>query len=201
MKALQDAAWVNSTHQNRHIIDIKVMNGAHTARSAMALVPVAMPDLERCFVYGSYSEKMDEFAGLSLFYDTLDPKRAQNAVNVFDGGSQTDRRTSIWYVVWSPETIYFASSDEGIALVVADWRYASRVANIDPEAIGAEDLDRLITRAICAAPGGYFAGHRGVLYMSEQIRARLPEKLRPADMPETFIRTLPCIRSDEARVV
>jgi hypothetical protein len=86
--------------------------------------------------YGSMQRDPKEFMGLSEYYGSTDPQRAQNAANVIDAGGTGG--ASIWFVVWSPDATFMAYHMDNArriaaAVVPIDWRYVVRIANIDPE--------------------------------------------------------------------
>lgn len=114
--------------------------------------------------YGNTQVNPERFLGLAPRFSSLSAPNARNIVNA--GGSSA--RTSIWMVVWGPDTVHMAypkgsttvglqHEDQGLidvvdanggrrpayvtrftwkaGLVLKDWRYVVRIANIDSSAL------------------------------------------------------------------
>lgn len=103
------------------------------------------------------------FSGLSQFYNKLDRSIAESYGNVIDAGGEGNNLTSAWLIVWGDLTLSLAyrsghlglervyqgkrrviDDDRGfdanvsdydwiVGLMLRDWRYVVRVANIDVE--------------------------------------------------------------------
>jgi hypothetical protein len=157
--------------------------------------------------YGNEGSEPEAFTGLTPRYNSLS---AGNAENIIDAtGSGTDN-SSIWLVVWGPNTIHGIvpkGSNAGLqhqdlgevtienvdgaggrmqayrdhfrwdmGLVVRDWRYAVRIANIDKgdltkNAATGADLTDLMVRAIELIPN--LNAGRPVFYVPRNIRSFL----------------------------
>src|ERR1700688_2851019 len=111
-------------------------------------------DLIRMMFYGdpSWHKTVNDFMGLSKFYNSIDPTKAQNAVNVVDGGGK-ESLSSIYLVDWSENNAFMAYQvdDAGelhAALVPKDWRYIVRVANVDENT----DKPMAMTKALLSLP-------------------------------------------------
>ena len=156
---------------------------------------------------GNEASAPEEFTGFGPRFNSLS---AGNAENIIDAqGSSTDN-SSIWLVVWGPNTVHgivpkgsragIQVTDKGqvtvesidgaggrmeayrthyrwdMGLVVRDWRYVVRIANIDKSdltknaATGA-DLTDLMVRAIELIPN--LNAGRPVFYVPRNIRSFL----------------------------
>lgn len=139
--------WVKANTPFSHISVIR-MAGGKTFRIRHNLAFTAAVDLAEDIVYG----ESPSLVGLAAHYNTADATKAQNAVNVLCG-TATSHRTSIWAVGWGAMSLHMVSPD-GLApsqggpagLVVKDWRYASRAANLRTADLSARLLDRILDR-------------------------------------------------------
>lgn len=109
-------------------------------------------DLIRMMFHGDQWKRPKDFTGLETFYGSLDLSKAQNAVNVMDGGGK-ENLESIYLVKWSEETAFMAyqvdeSGELYAALVPKDWRYIVRVANVDENT----DKPMAMTKALLRLP-------------------------------------------------
>lgn len=109
-------------------------------------------DLIRMLFHGDQYRRPEDFTGLASFYGSLDPSKAQNAVNIVDGGGK-ENLESIYLINWSEETAFMAYQvDEAgelhAALVSKDWRYIVRVANVDENT----DKPMAMTQALLRLP-------------------------------------------------
>lgn len=149
------------------------------------------------------------FTGLSQRYSD---KMAANGRNILDGKGTGADNTSIWLVVWSPNTLHMiypkgftaglAQEDLGrqtvndsnghpyealsskfmwkTGLVVRDWRYAVRIANIKTadlkkDASAGADLIDLMTEALEMIPN--INAGRAVFYCNREIRSFLRRQI------------------------
>lgn len=62
--------------------------------------------MAQTLVYGNTSVNPERFMGLSPRYSTVSTANAQTANNVIDGGGTGSTNTSIWLVVWGPNSIH-----------------------------------------------------------------------------------------------
>lgn len=157
-----------------------------------------MADLVRMLFTGNPWRKPQDFMGLEQYYNALDPKIAQNAVNVIDGGGRygplryaiKDNLTSIYLVNWSAETAYIAyhvdqDGELFAGIVPHDWRYISRACNLDENS----DLQTILARMLLQLPRIDEA--TTVFYMNRRITSLLyPDttKQSAATMPECKFR-------------
>jgi len=202
--------------------------------------------------YGNEGTEPEAFTGLSPRYNSLS---ATNAENIIDAGGQGTDNSSIWLVVWGPNTIHgivpkgsntgLKMEDKGqvtienvdgaggrmeayrthyrwdMGLVVRDWRYAVRIANIDKSdlvktaATGA-DLTDLMVQAIEMIPN--LNAGRAVFYVPRRIASFLRRQQTNKTVNATLsvenmagkhvttfdgipVRRVDRLASDEARVI
>lgn len=161
--------------------------------------------------YGDESTASEEFTGLAPRFNSLSAPNADNIINA--GGVGADN-TSIWLVVWGPQTVFcvypkgskagLQINDKGqvtienidglggrmegyrthyrwdAGLVVRDWRYIVRIANIDvsdltKNAATGADLTDLMTQAVELLPS--LSLGRPVFYVNRRIRSFLRRQI------------------------
>ena len=120
---------------------------------AFILAPTALDDVCKTIFHGDEWTR-SEFVGLAQLYSTADCRAARSALNVIDCGGDSRHLTSIYLVAWGERKVYLAghpgdSSD--LALVVEDWRYVVRIANIDLDC-GEPNLTNEMMRAVLRLP-------------------------------------------------
>ena len=119
------------------------------------LYPTPMDDVCKVLFHGNpVSSNGRDFIGLSALFGTANHSLAQSAKNVIDDGGDSHHLTSIYLVAWGEHKAYLAghagdSSD--IALVVEDYRYVVRIANIDLDC-GEPNLTNQMMRALLRLP-------------------------------------------------
>ena len=198
---MSDAPWFKANERNCHRFQVRHRSGVSDCVDVMAWV--TRRDLDRQLFYGNPIVTPGEMTGLSVRFDTLDCAQAQSAACVIDAGGLGPDLTSGWVIVWGPRSIYMVTPDglppaagiSEIALVVADWRYAVRVANIAPDA----DVQGLLDRAIVRLPA-YLEDpekFRPTIYLHPRFSSRLPRNHHRG----IFVRTVDELRLNEARVV
>jgi len=82
---------------------------------AMAFLEGMNQEMAKTLIYGDTSVNPEKFLGLAPRFNTI--SGAVNGVNVISGGGSGSDNTSIWLVVWGPNTvtgIYPKGSDAGI---------------------------------------------------------------------------------------
>jgi len=155
--------------------------------------------------YGNPATDPRQYLGLAPRYGTI--SGAGNAQNIIDAGGQSSNNTSIWLVVWGPNTVFCPfpkGSQAGLqhkdlgeesvpdasgnfyqalrtlyqwknGLVVKDWRYVVRIANINTANLVAEtaaaDLVKLMSRALDRIPN--LSMGRPVFYMNRTVFSML----------------------------
>lgn len=162
--------------------------------------------------YGNEGTEPEAFTGLAPRFNDLS---APNGANIIPGGSVDTDNSSIWLVVWGPNTVHgiypkgmtagLQHEDKGhvtiedvngnnggrmeayrahykwsAGLVVRDWRYVVRIANIDKslltkDASGGADLIDLMTQAIELLPNASVG--RPAFYVPRNIRSFLRRQI------------------------
>ncbi len=141
-----DVPWVKASDRTAH--EMLGRGGLSVFRQRMTLGrDIKENDLLRQVLYGNPVANPGDMMGMSQYYNTMDPNKAQNAINVFDGGARSGPVTSIWFFGFGLRTIYMASPDGlpfpflsigDAAIIPVDWRYAVRIANVgvDSDVVG-----------------------------------------------------------------
>jgi hypothetical protein len=150
-----DAPWVKANMTHGHEYRVRA-GGLWPMRARTGLAEVKAKDLLSDVFYGEPIEYTNRMIGLTRHYGTRDPRDAQNAVNVLDGGARGPRRTSIWLLGWCVRGLYMISAD-GLpiehfgraGIVVQDWRFAVRIANVG---LDTKDIGSLLDAAIERLP-------------------------------------------------
>lgn len=155
--------------------------------------------------YGNPATDPRQYLGLSARYGAI--SGAGNAQNIIDAGGTSSNNTSIYLVVWGPQTVFCPfpkGSQAGLmhkdlgeesvpdssnnfyqalrtlyqwknGLVVKDWRYVVRIANINTANLVAEsaaaDLVKLMSRALDRIPN--LSMGRAAFYMNRTVFSML----------------------------
>ncbi|HEY0836498.1 MAG TPA: hypothetical protein VGE72_21495 [Azospirillum sp.] len=163
-------------------------------------------EMASTLIYGNEGTEPEAFTGLAPRFNSLS---ADNADNIISGGGSGSDNTSIWLVVWGPNTchgIYPKGSKAGLqvedkgqvtienvdgnggrmeayrshyrwdaGLTVRDWRYISRVCNIDVSDLSTlANTKNLITWMVQAAERiPAFGMGRAAWYVNRTIREKL----------------------------
>lgn len=163
-------------------------------------------EVAQTMMYGNEGSAPAEFTGLSPRFNSL---AAQNGDNIINAGGTGSDNTSIWLVVWGPNTahmIYPKGSKAGLAvedkgqvtienadgnggrmegyrthykwdlgMTVRDWRYVSRICNIDVSDLNTPDnTKKLIDWMIQASERiPAFGMGRAAWYVNRNIREKL----------------------------
>ena len=108
----------------------------------------------------------------SLSWDEIVP-------HVIDAGD-TENLASIWLVGWGWRGAHMVSSDglpsNACAMVIADWRYVVRIANVDARHTGA-DLLGLMAEAVMRQPEGWREACRHKFYVCRDVADRIAEQM------------------------
>jgi hypothetical protein len=86
--------------------DLAMLNGntnAFRLSEASAFIEAMGQEMAQTMFYGNSSVNPEEFNGLSVRYGAI--SGAANSDNVIDGGGSGSDNTSIWLVVWGPNTV------------------------------------------------------------------------------------------------
>lgn len=151
--------------------------------------------------YGNVAADVKTYTGLATRYGSI--SGAGNAQNIIDAGGTGSVNTSMYFVGWSPRTVFcmfpkgtkagLTQTDLGVdtvidanggrfqayrthfvwenGLVVKDWRYAVRAANIDTTNLvtesSAANLVKILTKMLARIPS--FNNIRGAFYVNRTI--------------------------------
>jgi hypothetical protein len=168
--------------------DLAMLNGntaAFRLSEGAAFLEAMNQTMASKLIYGNVGTAPEEFTGLATRYSSLS---AANGANIVNGSGANSVNTSIYLVVWGPQTafgIYPRGSQAGLVhedlgegdafdgdqnrfralmdrwqwkcgLVVKDWRYVVRIANIDKTMLVTEttaaDLIKLMVKAYHRIP-------------------------------------------------
>jgi hypothetical protein len=202
------AAWIRASDSYFHDWTARIPNskgGVQKMRVGLAPLP-NRAELARQVFYGNGWLNPGESMGFSAYYNTLDPDKAQSAANVLDGGGRGASNSSIYLVVWSPNTCYLAFSQQDdfmAALVPFDWRYAVRMANIDVKTADA-DLAVLMSCATLYVPRIRGVGEdirHPVFYMSRAVAEMYISQGGSSVFRSVPVRVIDEIRNDEPQVI
>lgn len=189
--------------------DLAELNGdvaQFRTNESMAFLEAMNQEMAQTLFYGSVAASPKEFNGLApRFSDNTTAPSKENVIPA--GGASTDN-TSVWLVVWGPNTIHgifpkgsqagLVRDDLGIdpnavasdggkykayidhyqwkaGLVVRDWRYVVRIANIDVSNLVGEstpaDILKLMTKAVHKIPS--MGMGRPVFYANRTVMTML----------------------------
>lgn len=193
--------------------DLVTLNGnmgAFRLSEAKAFLEAMNQQMATTLIYGNVAADNKTFTGLAPRYSSLSAGNGQNILSA--GGSGSDN-TSVWLVVWGPETVFcpfpkgskagLQRVDNGLltvydsnnnpyqayqehfqwknGLVVKDWRYAVRIANIDVSDLLAQTgtqaatastaLIKLMARALYRIPNMNMG--RAAFYMNRTVHSGL----------------------------
>ena len=215
-----DAVWLKANAMDRsgHIFNVRVRPGeAPNPAASVAMVRVQLEktpsdNLDHSLFYGGQALGVREFVGLWAYYSSLN---APNGQNVLDGKSASARRSSIWLLSWSADTVHMVTPDgepargaQPVAIVVKDWRHAVRVANLDVATVldRPDEGHRLMAMALLRLPK--VARDHAAFYTSEQmgraLRLTAPDAgvMAAAGRFRTLpVRSIAALRDDEVAVL
>lgn len=87
-------------------VELAKLNGNESAfrlQEARAFIESMNQEMQQTVIYGNSGTAPEEFTGLAPRYSSLSAANGQNIINA--GGSGSDN-TSIWLVVWGPNTVH-----------------------------------------------------------------------------------------------
>lgn len=200
-----DAGWIEATDDGAHEFKLSLPH-RHRMRVGLGSVPPA--EITRTVFYGNTIADQHEFMGLAEYFNTLNPKQAQNAVNVINGGARGRDSTSIYLIRWDPAAMCLAYSPKGlldadgraqVALIPVDWRFAVRVCNIDVMK-GDCDITCALDKAVVQIP--HFRSGRAFFYMNVEAHnlCRAQSGTDACAYREIPIRIVNELRNDEPLV-
>ena len=204
-----DVAWEKANDRGGHEYTVRATGVLGSIAKCRTIFARVTPDFLRDIIYGDPCESpvRDRPIGLSTYFGTRNANIAANAVNVLDGAG-SNNLTSIWLLAWSLRTIYIATRDgepplptEEAAFVLADWRAAVRIANVD--ALGAEPLIPLLTEATLFIPSSWRKGIyvRPIFWMNADVRKRLKDEGVSGNVFRDIpIRTVDQLHNQEPRI-
>jgi hypothetical protein len=132
---MSDVPWLKANHRSGHYTTVRHREGVSRIFDGLSFVK--RHDMVRQLFYGNPVIVESEMTGFAARYSTKDPGAAHNAVCVLDAAGRGDALTSAWVIAWGPRSIFMVTPDGEppagpgeLGLVVADWRFAFRIANI-----------------------------------------------------------------------
>jgi len=193
---------------DKAIADLNGNKGAFRLSEERAHIEGMNQEMARTIIYGNEGTDPAKFTGLAARYNDLAVPSGQNIINA--GGTGADN-TSIWLVVWGPNTLHgiypkgqksgLEHEDKGqetvpaasgglmeayrshykwsAGLVVRDWRFAVRIANINVPALSnpatAKDASMALIRHMIIASERipHLGQGRASWYVNRTIRENL----------------------------
>jgi hypothetical protein len=129
-----DAPWVRANGRLCHGVFVRA-GGIYPMRVLFSLARIKAKNLLSEVFYGDTGGKLEGMMGLSAMFGG----NGIDVGNVLDGGERGPRRTSIWLLGWCSRGVYMVSDDGNpvdhigdAAIVVQDWRFVVRIANVGP---------------------------------------------------------------------
>jgi hypothetical protein len=129
-----DAPWVKNNDRGGHEIFVRA-GSIYPIRVRFGLARTRGKDLLREVFYGDTRERPEGMMGLSAMFGG----NGIDVGNVLDGGERGPGRTSVWLLGWCRRGLYMVSDDGNpvdhigdAAIVVQDWRFVVRIANVGP---------------------------------------------------------------------
>jgi hypothetical protein len=197
----REIPWVKANRDFGH--QVTVRNGISRIQDiAFGLGSVGPQDFAHQLFYGNPVIRLGEMTGLSQYYNTINPQKAQNAVCVLDGNGRGKHLTSAWVIFWGDRRLYCASPngqpvppETKATLVIADWRFAIRIANLK-ENTSRRKLRGFLERAILMLPLNKEIETQGAIYMNAALQKTLDEE----SIRHIQVQTAP-LQNNEARVI
>ncbi len=91
---------------DKKLAEMNGMKESWRASEDEAFLESMNQEVQRAILFGDTSTNPEKFMGLAPRFNTVNTKKAKNAVNVIDAGGTGDDLTSIWLVGWSPKTVH-----------------------------------------------------------------------------------------------
>jgi hypothetical protein len=197
--APDDIVWIKANGPMGHISTLRSTIGLSRQLDTFGWISSAA-DLQRQVFHGNTWIHQHEFMGLSARYSVRDTTQAQSAANVIDGRGTGYRLASAWLIGWGEHSVCVATPDgspvvdEGdAALVVRDWRYIARVANIDRR-VATDELTGLLSIAALHLP---FIPPKATLYLPPELYGHIG----PVFRKRIAVRGVAQLSFNEARIV
>lgn len=193
--------------------------GQFRLNEAQAFLQGMSNDMAETIFYGNEATEEASFTGLAPRFNDLS---AENGGQIIDAGGTGSDNTSIWMVVWGPNTVHglypkgtmagLERQDLGedtvtdgsggkyrafqekftwhMGLTVRDWRYVSRVANIDVSDMkaGTVKLYDFLRKAYYALYQRKVANGRAVIYCNKDVMEALDSLATNAGTTDNFVR-------------
>lgn len=105
-------------HVDKALADLNKNTAAFRLQEAQAFMESMNQSMAQTLFYENADANPERFTGLSPRYSELNPALAANAKNIIDGGGTGSDNTSIWLILWGPNTlhgIYPDTADAGAA--------------------------------------------------------------------------------------
>lgn len=193
--------------------------GQFRLNEAQAFLQGLSNQMAETLFYGNEATEEASFTGLAPRFNSLS---AENGGQIVDAGGTGSDNTSIWMVVWGPNTVhglYPQGSSAGLSrqdlgeetktnsdgsmyrvlreqfmwdmgLTVRDWRYVSRVANIDVSDMqaGTVKLYDFLRKAYYKLYQRKVANGRAVIYCNSDVMEALDALATNAGTTDNFVR-------------
>lgn len=197
---VDDVVWLPANGPDSHVINITIPGSIKPFSIGFQFGYVDGHDMFHQLFYGNQWKHPNEMMGLSSLYCTMDHTEAQNASCVRDGGSRGGSLTSIWVLGFGEESIFMATPDgpppngpTNAVIVVKDYRYVARIANVDPLMPKDEIRNHVLCALVTMPKRIYSDDIRAVIYMC-------PELYKTLDMKEfrgISVREVPLSTAEE----
>ena len=90
---------------DKKLAELNGMKESWRTSENAAFIEAMNQALQRALIYGDSTKDPEQIMGLAPRFNTTSKTKAENAANVIDAGGTTNL-TSIWLVVWSPNTVH-----------------------------------------------------------------------------------------------
>lgn len=183
-----DVPWRQANAATSHVVTLKTSlpPGAMARKGYCPQITFPLADVSdetsliETMFYGSTAKSISDFSGFADLFSTINPALAQNAANVIDAGGRGPKNSSAWLVVWSLQSVYMAYQDTETSwlragLVVEDWRYVVRIANVETERSDV-NLSTLMSRALLRVPTTSGNAIKPVFYLAKKARHLLDKQ-------------------------
>jgi len=91
---------------DKDIVDLNGNSGAFRLSEDLAFLEGMNQQMAQTLFYGNTAVNPERFLGLAPRYSTVSTATAQTAANVIDMGGTGSTNTSMWIVVWGPNSVH-----------------------------------------------------------------------------------------------
>lgn len=91
---------------DKDLADLNGNTAAFRTSEASAFIQGMSQQMAQTLIYGNTATNPERFMGLAPRFNTVTAASAQTAENVIDAGGTGSDNTSIWLVVWGPNTVH-----------------------------------------------------------------------------------------------